>query len=160
METSAIGNQPGSGNAAAGQQPASYRNSQGADAFDAAYQQRRNARIATLVLASVLFFLIGYVVGRREEERSRRTLADHLARQLQDWFGQSGRALSDLREPLQHGIRSSGGALQQGIRTSGETISDILSKAATSKAATATSKAAAKLLKVADKKQHKFLGLF
>ncbi|MBV9488638.1 MAG: hypothetical protein JO069_02790 [Verrucomicrobia bacterium] len=156
METSAIGNQGASGNATSG----SYRDSQGADAFDAAYQRRRNAQIATLVLSSVLFFLIGYVVGRREEERSRRGLADQLGRQLQDWLNQSGRALTDLKGPLRHGIRTSGEALQEGIRTSGETISDIWSKAASSKAAAATSKAATKLMKAADKKQQKFLGVF
>lgn len=153
METSSIGNQPASGNATAGQPPASYRDNQGADAFDAAYQRRRNVRVATLVLASVLFFLLGYVIGRREEERSRKGLADQLTRQLQDWFGQSGRALGDLKEPLQQGIRTSGEAIQQGIRTSGETLGDIWSKAA-------SSKTASKLMKAAGKKQPKFLGIF
>ena len=172
METSAMGNQPGSGNPSASQQSASYQDQQGADAFDAAYQTRRNTRVATLVLASVLFFLIGYAVGRREEERSRRSLTDHLSRQLQDWFSQSGRALSDLRDPLEHGIRASSEALQQGIRTSGEalqhglrssgeTLGDFWSKAASLKTAASTSKAAAKLAKSLQKKQqHKFLGVF
>jgi hypothetical protein len=156
MDTSAIGNQPASGNESAGQQAASYRQQQGTDAFDAAFQRRRNIQVGTVVLASVLFFLIGYVVGRREEARSRQSLADQLLRQLQDWFGQSGRALSDLREPLEHGIR-----------TSGEALTDIWSKAAASKAATATSKAAAeaskaagKWLKAASPKKPKFLGVF
>jgi len=108
------------------------------------------------VLASVLFFLIGYIVGRREEARSRQGLSDQLLRQFQDWFNQSGRALSDLREPLEHGLR-----------TSGEALTDIWSKAASSKAATATSKAAAeaskaasKLIKAAQPSKPKFLGVF
>ena len=156
MDTSAIGNQPASGNENTGQQAASYRRNQGADAFEGAFQRRRNIQVATLVLASVLFFLIGYVVGRREEARSRKSLSDHLLRQLQDWFSQSGRALSDLREPLEHGIR-----------TSGEALTDIWSKAAGSRAATATSKAAAeaskaatKLIKAARPSKPKFLGVF
>ncbi|MBW0000808.1 MAG: hypothetical protein JO015_17055 [Verrucomicrobia bacterium] len=108
------------------------------------------------MLASVLFFLIGYIVGRREEARSRQGLSDQLLRQFQDWFNQSGRALSDLREPLEHGLR-----------TSGEALTDIWSKAASSKAATATSKAAAeaskaasKLIKAAQPSKPKFLGVF
>ena len=156
MDTSAIGNQPASGNENTGQQAASYRRNQGTDVFDGAFQRRRNIQVATLVLASVLFFLIGYVVGRREEARSRQSLADQLLRQIQDWLGQSGRAIGDLREPLEHGIR-----------TSGEALTDIWSKAAGSRAATATSKAAAeaskaatKLIKAASPKKPKFLGVF
>ena len=155
MDTSAIGNQPASGNENTGQQAASYRPDQGATAFEGALQQR-NIQVATLVLASVLFFLIGYIVGRREEARSRQGLSDQLLRQFQDWFNQSGRALSDLREPLEHGLR-----------TSGEALTDIWSKAASSKAATATSKAAAeaskaasKLIKAAQPSKPKFLGVF
>jgi hypothetical protein len=155
MDTSAIGNQPASGNENTGQPAASYRPNQGANAFDGAFQ-RRNIQFATLVLASVLFFLIGYIVGRREEARSRQSLSDQWLRQLQDWFSQSGRTLSDLREPLEHGIR-----------TSGEALGDIWSKAASSKAAAATSKAAAeaskaatKLIKAAQPSKPKFLGIF
>ncbi|HEY0791173.1 MAG TPA: hypothetical protein VGD78_08920 [Chthoniobacterales bacterium] len=153
MDTSPIGNQPTSGSEGAIQKPSSYRPNEVEDAFTSVDDQSKNTRIATLVLASVVCFLLGYVIGRREEERTRESLGEHVLDQLQDWLGQSGRAIGDLKAPL-----------QESLRGSGEAIGDVVSKAVSSKAVSTlsgtSSKAVSKLSEMINPKKPKFLGIF
>jgi hypothetical protein len=142
MDTSAIGNQPTSGPEGASQKTPSYLANQVEDAFTSVDQRTKNTRIATLVLASVVCFLLGYVIGRREEERTRASMGEQVLDQLQGWLGQSGRALGDLKAPL-----------QESFRGSSEAIGDALNKAA-------TSKTVSKLSEMVHPKKQKFLGIF
>ncbi len=140
METSAFANQPASGTP--GSTTGAYTGTQTEDAYTGPVQQRRATQLTTVAIIAAAFFLIGYVVGRKEEERSRKSISDHVLDQLQDWVGQSGRTLNDLRGPLEKGLRSSG-----------EALGDVLTKAA-------NSKAASKIAEVTGRKEEKFLGIF
>jgi len=153
MDTSPIGNQPTSGSEGATQKPSSYLSNQVEDAFTSVDERAKNTRIATLVLASVVCFLLGYVIGRREEERTRASIGEQVLDQFQGWLSQSGRAIGDLKAPL-----------QEGLRGSGEAIGDAFSKAASSKAVSklsgTSSKAVSKLSEMVHPKKPKFLGIF